>query len=86
MIVEKGVSGNQTTVTGCLLILHPRGMADLITEVLAGLMENDISKMWEFDQFFKQIERIHRKKIVDVFCVSTCTCHKIFIDPDEQNG
>ena len=43
--------------------LRCRGMAELITEVLAGLMENDISKMWEFDQFFMLIERIYRKKV-----------------------
>ncbi len=38
-------------------------MSQLIRDVLAGVMENDINKMWEFDMFFKQIELIHRKKV-----------------------
>lgn len=25
-------------------------------------------------------------QVVDVFCVYSCTCHKIFIDPDDKNG
>lgn len=49
-----------SVLTLCLLL---RGMSVLITEVLAGVMENVIDKMWEFDVFFKQIERIHRKKV-----------------------
>lgn len=32
-------------------------------DVLSGLMENDITKMLEFNEFFKHIEKIHRKKV-----------------------
>lgn len=35
----------------------------LITNILAGLMENDLAKIMDFDDFFKEIERIHRKKV-----------------------
>ena len=45
---------------------HPptrRGLKQLITPVLAGLMENELSKMFEFDDFFKYIEQISRMKV-----------------------
>ncbi len=45
-------------------------MSQLIRDVLAGVMENDINKMWEFDMFFKQIELIHRKKVGLYTCSS----------------
>jgi len=63
-----------------------QGLKQLITPVLAGLMENELSKMSDFDDFFKCIEEINRKKVIDVFCVYSCTCHKIYIDPEETNS
>ncbi len=39
------------------------GLKMLITPVLGGLLENDISKMFEFKDFFKWIEMVHRKKV-----------------------
>jgi len=40
-----------------------RGLSKLITAILGGLMENDLNKIMEFNEFFKEIERIHRKKV-----------------------
>jgi hypothetical protein len=55
--------------------LHPThlacpcsGMKLLITPLLSGLLENDFNKMTEFDDFFKEIEKINRKKVL------LCTC------------
>lgn len=62
------------------------GLKLLIHKVLAGLMENDIHKMMSFDDFFRAIEKIHRKRVIDVFCVHSCTCHKVYIDPEERDG
>ena len=36
----------------------------LITNILAGLMENDLAKIMDFDYFFKEIEKIHKKKVL----------------------
>ena len=41
-----------------------RGLKLLITNILAGLMENDLAKIMDFDDFFKEIEKIHRKKVL----------------------
>ena len=35
----------------------------LITNILAGLMEYDLGKIMDFDDFFKEIEKISRKKV-----------------------
>lgn len=62
------------------------GLKNLITPVLAGLLESDIVKMSSFENFFATIENISKMKVVDVFCVYSCTCHKIYINPDEPDG
>ena len=36
----------------------------LITPLLSGLLENDFNRMTEFDDFFKEIEKINRKKVM----------------------
>ena len=41
-----------------------RGLKLLITNILARLMENDQAKIMDFDDFFKEIEKIHRKKVL----------------------
>lgn len=46
------------------------GMKLLITPLLSGLLENDFNKMTEFDDFFKEIEKINRKKVM--------TAHQVY--------
>ena len=43
-----------------------RGLKLLITNILAGLMENDLSKIMDFDDFFKEIEKVNRKKVSQI--------------------
>jgi TANK-binding kinase 1 len=62
------------------------GLKDLITPVLAGLLESNISKMLSFERFFATIENISKMRVVDVFCVYLCTCHKVYISPEEPDG
>ena len=40
-----------------------RGLCELMTAILGGLMENNLKKIIEFDDLFREIERIHRKKV-----------------------
>lgn len=47
----------------CHTLFAIRGLKLLITNILAGLMENDLSKIMDFDDFFKEIEKINRKKV-----------------------
>ena len=51
------------------------GMKLLITPLLSGLLENDFTKMTEFDDFFKEIEKINRKKVITVlYSLSSLLC------------
>ena len=63
-----------------------RGLRALIEPVFSRLMENDFQKMMDFDEFFDSIRNIVRLKVVDVFCVYSCSIHKIYIDPEEPDG
>lgn len=45
----------------------------LITPLLSGLLENDSSRMTEFEDFFKEIEKINRKKVEHVALISNPT-------------
>ena len=49
----------------------------LITPLLSGLLENDFNKMTEFDDFFKEIEKINRKKVIHclVYVAYACLVH-----------
>ena len=53
------------------------GMKLLITPLLSGLLENDFNKMTEFDDFFKEIEKINRKKVTHclVYVAYACLVH-----------
>ena len=47
----------------------------LITPLLSGLLENDFTKMTEFDDVFKEIEKINRKKVMTtVYLLKSCLC------------
>ena len=48
------------------------GMKLLITPLLSGLLENDFNKMTEFDDFFKEIEKINRKKVITIYYYTHC--------------
>jgi TANK-binding kinase 1 len=55
------------------------GLRNVLTPILAGLLDN-FENMLEFHKFFESVERIAQMKVVDVFCVSRCTSHKIYLD------
>ena len=46
-----------------LFLLFVSGLKDLITPVLAGLLESDISKMLSFERFFATIENISKMRV-----------------------
>ena len=56
----------------CPSCIHS-GMKLLITPLLSGLLENDFNKMTEFDDFFKEIEKINRKKVM-ILCMIIIIC------------
>ncbi|XP_077987814.1 serine/threonine-protein kinase TBK1-like isoform X2 [Glandiceps talaboti] len=60
-----------------------QGLRDLVTPVLAGLMECDPSKMWTFDKFISETDKILSMKVIDVFNVTTAKLHKIYVQMRE---
>lgn len=60
-----------------------QSLRDLITPVLAGVLESDPSKMMSFETFFQRIQDIMSRKVVDVYCVESSVFHKIYIKPEE---
>jgi hypothetical protein len=42
--------------------------------------------MLSFETFFATIETISKMRVIDVFCVYSCTCHKMYINPMEPDG
>ena len=54
-----------------------RGAKQLITPVLAGLLENDVHKMMTFDTLFATIEQISKKKVyICTYSVRKIECSK----------
>ena len=74
---ETFVSRGSAVCTSYVTPLHS-GMKLLITPLLSGLLENDFTRMTEFDDFFKEIEKVNRKKVIPTlyhfYVTSSLTC------------
>ncbi len=60
------------------------GLKDLVTPLLAGLMECNPSLMWTFEKFFAEVNNITNRKVVYVFNSITSTLATLFMDPKKQ--
>ncbi len=60
-----------------------RGGKQLITPMLAGLMENDNSIMWSFDRFFTEVNRISNKVCVHVMSLYTGKKINVYVDKQQ---
>ncbi|XP_022097832.1 serine/threonine-protein kinase TBK1-like isoform X5 [Acanthaster planci] len=58
-----------------------QGLRLLVEEMLAGLLESDVNRMWSFKTFFDTAQAIVNMTVVDVFYVVTSQLLKIYIDP-----
>jgi TANK-binding kinase 1 len=61
-----------------------RGLKELITPLLAGLLESNTDKMLKFDEFFTIVQTICGKQMITVFYATTCTLVKIYMNKDEK--
>ncbi|KAL1512791.1 hypothetical protein ABEB36_002321 [Hypothenemus hampei] len=59
------------------------GLKKIITPLLAGLLEADHIKIWSFDRFFKEVEAILARKVVNIFHINKSVLIKVYIDPNE---
>ncbi|KAG5881593.1 hypothetical protein JTB14_031067 [Gonioctena quinquepunctata] len=59
------------------------GLKKIITPLLAGLLEADHRKIWSFERFFKEVEVVLSRKVVNIFHVTKAILIKVYILPDE---
>ncbi|XP_031623929.1 serine/threonine-protein kinase TBK1 [Contarinia nasturtii] len=85
------ISGTQTTENGQIewsrqLPAHCQlsiGLKNLVTPLLAGLLEENQQKMWSFDRFFKEVTNILSKKVLHVFYMNRTSSIEIYMNDDE---
>ncbi|KAL4226664.1 hypothetical protein ACF0H5_014645 [Mactra antiquata] len=58
------------------------GLKLLITPIFARLLESNPIKVWNFDAFFKEVESIIRKRVINVYCPHTWNSLRIYLDSD----
>ncbi|KAK7788610.1 hypothetical protein R5R35_005504 [Gryllus longicercus] len=84
------ISGTQTSENGpiewgkdlpsnCQL---SAGLKKLVTPLLAGLLEVDSQRIWNFEKFFSEVTGILSRKVVHIFHVNRAQCLKIYLHPD----
>nr|XP_033814500.1 serine/threonine-protein kinase TBK1 isoform X2 [Geotrypetes seraphini] len=56
-----------------------KGLQNLLTPVLANILEADQEKCWGFDQFFAETSDILHRTIIHIFSVQQMALHKIYI-------
>ncbi|CAE1320137.1 TBK1 [Acanthosepion pharaonis] len=61
-----------------------QGLKNLLLPFLAGLLERDSKKTWNFDQYFSQVQEIVSKKVIHLFSPEHFTNYRIYIKK-EQN-
>ena len=64
----------------CLLSL---ALQQLVTPLLAGLMECDSNKMWTFEKFFKTVTAILSHRLIHIFDVNKLKNNLIYLHPNE---
>ncbi|KAI8488874.1 hypothetical protein Bbelb_333920 [Branchiostoma belcheri] len=64
----------------CLL---SRGFKDLLTPLLAGILECDSVKMWSFEMFFEEVTKILNMDIIHIFNISTATSLRVYVNPTD---
>ncbi|XP_069171700.1 inhibitor of nuclear factor kappa-B kinase subunit epsilon isoform X1 [Procambarus clarkii] len=86
------ISGVQTSENGpiewctdlpetCQLSL---GLRKLVTPLLAGLLEVDPQRMWNFERFFQEVTMILGRKVAHVFLVNKVQPLTIYMDPEHR--
>ncbi|XP_071511111.1 serine/threonine-protein kinase TBK1-like isoform X1 [Diadema antillarum] len=61
-------------------------MRIIVTTLLANTMECDMSKMWSFERFFDEVQKVMKMRVIDVFIAHTCELHKIYVSPSKDTA
>ncbi|XP_053970534.1 serine/threonine-protein kinase TBK1 [Hylaeus volcanicus] len=60
------------------------GLKEIVTPLLAGLIEVDPQKIWSFEKFFAEVTDILSRKRVHIFNVHKGSVIKVFLHPEEK--
>ncbi|KAL5014493.1 hypothetical protein ScPMuIL_008763 [Solemya velum] len=60
------------------------GARKLVTPFLAGLLESDADKVWQFEKFFTQAKNITIKTVIHIFCPTSSTCWRIYTNKENR--
>lgn len=55
-----------------------------MTPLLAGLLEVDPQRMWNFERFFQEVTMILSKKVVHIFFVNKVQPLTVYMDPEHR--
>ncbi len=75
-----------SNIHGIIVSFTCRGARNLVTPLLAGLMEVDQGKMWNFDKFFSEVHKISTKKCIHVMSMCTCKPLHVYVDKQQRLG
>lgn len=67
-----------------LSLISCSGLRKLVTPLLAGLLEVDPQRMWNFERFFQEVTMILSRKVVHVFLVNKVQPLTIYMDPEHR--
>lgn len=74
------IEWNKELPKTCLL---NQGLRELVTALLAGILECNDDKMWTFDQFFESVQDIISRKVFHVFYMNEGKEISIYMQPDK---
>ena len=85
------ISGTQTSENGQIewsrhLPNHCQlstGLKALVTPLLAGLLEENQTRMWSFDRFFKEVTKILSKRVLHVFHINRTASIEVYMNEDD---
>jgi len=67
-----------------IVIAGVRGLKQLVTPLLAGLLSNETDQSLTFESFFTTVQQIVSKKIIYVFHAATCDLLHIYLPTDSR--
>jgi TANK-binding kinase 1 len=62
------------------------GLKKLITPLLAGLLEVDSQRIWNFERFFKEVTCILSCKLIHIFYMNKVQNIRVYLPPEQTSG
>ncbi|KDR12239.1 serine/threonine-protein kinase TBK1 [Zootermopsis nevadensis] len=62
------------------------GLKKLVTPLLAGLLEVDPQRIWNFERFFKEVTYILSCKLIHIFYMNRVQSIRVYLPPERTSG